>query len=223
MDTDASDNDISVSYLTPKRSGGNASEFAGKYYCGIIGSDGTARFVRVIANGNGSGTLLLESDRQGFSGQVGVTYSVADDGTMIFNYIGVQYAGSLSADGSFYAGTQIQSASQGSIACLSSSANHTLGTAAGRYYGAWSSVQPSTGVTDLLVDVTGTTLESVLVDSTGGRNYSLGADFMLVLYDGQISTSNSYGMISADRRLLFLVNTSPSKFPTLIVYIRQGS
>ena len=225
VDTDAGDNDISVTTLIPKRSGGQTGQFVGTYYCGIISTDGTSRFVRVVADGAGGGLLRLEQDRQGFSGQTAIGYSVADDGTMTFSYnINVQLAGSLSADGSFFTGTQVQSSAQGAIACMRRSSDQTLGTAAGRYYGAWSSVQPVTGVTELVVDVTGQTLENVLRDSGGGRNYSLGQDFMLVLFDGQVSTGTErYGMLSGDRRVLFLVSTDASKFPTLVVYIRQGS
>jgi hypothetical protein len=236
VDTDTSDNDISVSYLTQKRKDAKNSQFSGKYYCGIIGTDGTARFVRVVADGQGGGIMRLESDRQGFGGQVAVSYSVSEDGSMNFSYIGATFSGGLSRDGSLFTGTQVQTPDQGSAACILTSSNQTLGTAAGRYYGAWSNtgdwpqVSPVTAVTELLVDSTGASLESVVRVSAGATG-SLGPGSMLVLFDGQIShrtgvgnsSSTSYGMISGDRRFLFLVNTSPSKYPTLIVYVRQGS
>jgi hypothetical protein len=77
-------------------------------------------------------------------------------------------------------------------------------------------------VTELLVNATGSTAESVHIDSTGGRAYSLGLDFMLVNWDGKLATSANYGAISINGRAMFIVYTDPNKFPTLVYYTRKS-
>ena len=103
-----------------------------------------------------------------------------------------------------------------SFVCSGSPAN-----AAGSWHGSWISTGPTSAVTELLIVISGQTAEAVHVDSIGGRNYSLGSDWMLVNWDGRLETSIQDGAISADGRIAFTVNTDPSKHPTLIVYIRK--
>jgi hypothetical protein len=76
-------------------------------------------------------------------------------------------------------------------------------------------------LTELLLDQRGQTAETVLLDSTGGRNYSLGQNFMLVKGTGQLETRDANGAISPDGQVMFIVQTDPNKFPTLVVYIRK--
>jgi hypothetical protein len=56
----------------------------------------------------------------------------------------------------------------------------------------------------------------------GGRNYSLGSNFMLVKATGEIETRDDSGAVSPDGRVLFIVQTDPNKFPPLIVYVRNS-
>jgi hypothetical protein len=221
VDTDNSDSDFSVTYLTPKLEEATDAMLTGNYYCGRMGTNGAATYFRAVLGGNGSGLMEILSDRLGFYGQTALSYQVSPDGTTIMDYAGVRLVGSLSADGHVFVASQVQSSAQGLAICIRSSANQTLGTVAASYYGAWMSTQAVAAVTSLLVDITGTTAEAVLVDSYGGRSYSLGANWMLVNYDGKTSTQNSEGAISPDGRVMFLVNTNPSGFPTLVVYTRQ--
>ncbi|MCB1710603.1 MAG: hypothetical protein KDI10_17990, partial [Halioglobus sp.] len=92
---------------------------------------------------------------------------------------------------------------------------------AGSYFGAWISTQPVTGVTELQLDTRGQTAETVLRDSAGGRNYAIGQNFMLVKSTGQIETRDADGAVSPDGRIMFIVQTDPNKYPTLIVYVRK--
>jgi hypothetical protein len=56
----------------------------------------------------------------------------------------------------------------------------------------------------------------------GGRNYSLGSNFMLVKATGEIETRDANGAVSPDGRVMFIIQTDPNKFPTLVVYVRQS-
>jgi len=44
---------------------------------------------------------------------------------------------------------------------------------------------------------------------------------MLVKGPGQVDTRDANGAVSPDGRVMFIVQTDPNKFPTLIVYIRK--
>jgi len=220
-DTDNSDNAISASYLVPEQTEADPAVFEGIYYCGHIMSDGRATFFRANLNGNGGGSMVVESDRQDRSGQSPVSYTVDPDGTTTFDYAGLRLAGGLSEDGSLFAASQISSSLQGAAMCLRTSGNKMVGNVAGSYYGAWMSTQPVAGVTELQMNNRGTTVETVIRDSVGGRNYSLGSDFMLVKATGQLETRESYGAVSANGQVMFLINTSPNKFPTLVVYVKK--
>ncbi|MFT6287356.1 MAG: hypothetical protein ACJA09_002110 [Alcanivorax sp.] len=221
VDSDSSDNDVSVTYLQPQRSSARESDLNGNYFCGHVMSDGRATFFRAQINGSGGGTAFILEDRQGRSGQTAISYNVAENGTTTFDYLGMRLAGSLSADGSVLAATQVSARLQGSAMCLRSLANKTVASVAGGYYGAWFSTQPISAVSEIVLDNQGQTAEVVLRDSLGGRNYSLGQDFMLVKATGELKTSDSFGSVSADGRILFLVNTNPNKFPTFIAYVRK--
>ncbi|MEP1471907.1 MAG: hypothetical protein ABJK20_08590 [Halieaceae bacterium] len=220
-DTDNSDNAISASYLVPEQTEADPAVFQGIYYCGHIMSDGRATFFRANLNGKGGGSMVIESDRQGRSRQSIVSYTVEPDGTTTFDYAGLRLAGGLSEDGSLFAATQISARLQGAAMCLRTSGDKMVGNVAGSYYGAWMSTQPVAGVTELQLNNQGTTVETVIRDSVGGRNYSLGQDFMLVKATGQLETRESHGAISANGQVMFLINTSPNKFPTLVVYVRK--
>lgn len=99
VDTDASDEEISVAYLMPERSGADGTEFFGTYYCGHIATEGVARFSKIIADANGGGIFTVLQDRLGASGNYGVGYKVFPDGTMTMDYAGVHLVGSLSTGG----------------------------------------------------------------------------------------------------------------------------
>ena len=222
VDTDTGDGEISVSYLMPKQQQADNSAFNGQYYCGHILTNGQALFFRATMNGKGKGALLILADRQSREGiQTQIQYDVASDGTTTLDYGGARLAGSLSADGSVFTGTQISSNVQGTGICVRASGNKMIGNVAGGYYGAWMSTQPVTGVTELVLDNMGQTRETVLRDSAGGRNYPLAGNFMLVLASGEIETRDANGAVSPDGRVLFIVQTDPNKFPTLVVYVRQ--
>jgi hypothetical protein len=221
VDTDPSDGEISVTYLMPKRTDGQAAEFVGTYYCGHIATGGLARFVKIIAAGNGGGVYSLLSDRAGRFRQAAVSYQVSPSGTMTLDYSNVHLVGSLSAGGAVFTSSQLQSSAHGAAICIRASANNTLANAEGSWIGSWMSTGPNTAVTELLIVRSGQTAEAVHIDSNGGRNYSLGSDWMLVNWDGRLETSIQNGAISADSRIAFTVNTDPSKYPTLIVYIRK--
>ena len=220
-DTDNSDNAISASYMVPEQTEADPAVFEGIYYCGHIMSDGRATFFRANLNGKGGGSMVVESDRQDRAGQSVVNYTVEPDGTTTFDYAGLRLAGGLSEDGSLFAATQISARLQGAAMCLRTSGDKMVGNVAGSYYGAWMSTQPVAGVTELQLDNRGNTVETVIRDSVGGRNYSLGSDFMLVKATGQLETRESYGAVSANGQVMFLINTSPNKFPTLVVYVRK--
>ena len=164
--------------------------------------------------------LADRQDREGF--QAPIDYSVSADGTTTFDYGGVRLAGSISGDGEVFTATQIGSGLQGTATCVKSSGDKMVRNVAGRYYGAWMSTQPVTGVTELVLDNRGQTTEKVLRDSAGGRNYALGDNFMPVLASGELETRDARGAVSPDGRVLFLVQTDPNRFPTLIVYVRQS-
>jgi hypothetical protein len=223
VDTDADDNEISVAYLMPKRNGATSAEFSGLYYCGHIATDGVARFSRITASGNGGGVFQVIQDRKGASGQTAAVYAVLDDGTMTLDYAGVHLVGSLSVDGSVFVSSQLQRSAHGAAVCVRASSGNSLGTMAGEWLGSWISTGLTTAVTELLVRSSGLTAESVYVDSTGRRDYVLGTDSMLVKWDGNFSTREQYGAVSPDGRIAFAVNTEPSKYPTLILYIRKGA
>ena len=172
-------------------------------------------------NGKGSGAMAVISRRLPGASQAAISYEVSEDGTTIFEYAGARLAGSLSADGSVFAATQVTAQLQGAGMCVRTSGNKMVANVAGSYYGAWMSTQPVTGLTELLLDQRGQTAETVLVDSTGGRNYSLGQNFMLVKGTGQVDTRDANGAVSPDGRVMFIVQTDPNKFPTLVVYIRK--
>ncbi len=220
VDTDAGDNEISVTYLQPTQANSGNNNFNGSYFCGHIISDGRATFFRAQLDGNGGGTAFLLEDRQNRSGQSAISYNVSSNGTTLLDYLGIRLAGSLSADGSVFAATQVSRQLQGSAICLRSFSDKTVGSVAGGYIGTLFSTQPASAVTELVLSNQGMTQENVLRDSLGGRNYSLGQDFMLVKATGELETSESFGSVSADGRILFLVNTNPNRFPTLVVYVR---
>jgi predicted nucleic acid-binding Zn ribbon protein len=211
-DTDASDGDISVTYLMPGQTKAKQSAFNGTYFCGHILSNGQSLFFRATMNGKGSGAMAVISRRLPGASQAAISYEVSEDGTTIFEYAGARLAGSLSA---------VTAQLQGAGMCVRTSGNKTVANVAGSYYGAWMSTQPVTGLTELLLDQRGQTVETVLVDSTGGRNYSLGQNFMLVKGPGQVDTRDANGAVSPDGRVMFIVQTDPNKFPTLVVYIRK--
>ena len=222
VDTDNSDGVISASYLQAELTSATTAAFKGTYYCGHVLSNGQSLFFRATMNGKGAGSMVIESDRQnreGFQAQISV--AVSDDGTTTFDYGGARLVGSLSADGSVFTATQISSGVQGAAVCLRTSGNKRIANVAGGYYGAWLSTQPVTAVTELVLDSKGQTRELVLRDSAGGRNYALDANFMLVLASGQIETRDADGAVSPDGRVLFLVQTDPNRFPTLVVYVRK--
>ena len=222
VDTDPGDGEITVTYLMPEQKAADNSRFNGQYFCGHILNNGQSLFFRATMNGKGKGSLVILADRQrreGFQAPIG--YNVSEDGTTTLDYGGARLAGSLSADGSVFSATQISSGVQGAGICVRASGNKMIGSVAGGYYGAWISTQPVTGVTELVLDSKGQTIENVLRDSAGGRNYSLGSNFMLVLASGEIETRDANGAVSPDGRFLFIVQTDPNKFPTLIVYVRQ--
>ena len=222
VDTDSSDGDISATYLQAELSDMTSSAFSGTYYCGHILSNGQSLFFRANMNGKGAGSMIIVSDRQNRTGfQAQISYEVGEDGTTTFDYGGARLVGSLSKDGSVFTATQISSSVQGAAICLRTSGNKRVANVAGGYYGAWLSTQPVTAVTELLLDNQGQTAEVVLRDSVGGRNYPLNSNFMLVLASGQIETRDADGAVSPDGRVLFLVQTDPNKFPTLIVYVRK--
>lgn len=220
-DTDASDGDISVTYLMPGQTKARQGAFNGTYFCGHIVSNGQSLFFRATMNGKGSGAMAVISRRLPGASQAAISYEVSEDGTTIFEYAGARLAGSLSADGSVFAATQVTAQLQGAGMCVRTSGNKMVANVAGSYYGAWISTQPVTGLTELLLDQRGQTAETVLVDSTGGRNYSLGQNFMLVKGTGQVDTRDANGAVSPDGRVMFIVQTDPNKFPTLVVYIRK--
>ena len=221
-DTDTGDGEISVTYVMAKQSKASESAFMGTYYCGHVLSNGQSLFFRANANGKGAGNLVVLSRRLGGgANQAVISYSVSEDGTTILDYAGARLAGSLSRDGSVFTATQVSAPLQGTAICLRTSGNKMVSNVVGSYYGAWFSTQPVAGVTELVLDRLGQTAESVLLDSTGGRNYSLGQNFMLVKASGQIETRDADGAVSPDGRLMFIVQTDPNRFPTLIVYVRK--
>jgi hypothetical protein len=220
-DTDASDGDVSVTYLMPGQTRSRQDAFNGTYFCGHILSNGQALFFRATMNGKGGGAMTVLARRLAGANQAAVTYEVSEDGTTIFEYAGTRFAGSLSPDGSVFAAAQVAARLQGAGMCVRTSGNKMVANVAGSYYGAWMSTQPVTGLTELLLDQRGQTAETVLVDSTGGRNYSLGQNFMLVKGTGQLETRDANGAISPDGQVMFIVQTDPNKFPTLVVYIRK--
>lgn len=222
VDTDNSDGDISATYLQAELTQAERAAFKGTYYCGHILSNGQSLFFRANMNGKGAGSMIIVSDRQNRTGfQAQIAYEVSEDGTTTLDYGGARLAGSLSKDGSVFTATQISSSVQGAGICLRTSGNKRVANVAGGYYGAWLSTQPVTAVTELVLDNRGQTAEVVLRDSIGGRNYALDSNFMLVLASGQIETRDADGAVSPDGRVLFLVQTDPNRFPTLIVYIRK--
>ncbi len=221
-DTDTSDGEISVTYVMAKQSNASQDAFNGTYYCGHVLSNGQSLFFRANMNGKGEGNLVVLSRRLGGgANQAGISYSVSEDGTTILDYAGARLAGSLSQDGSVFTATQVSPALQGAAICLRTSGDKIVSNLVGSYYGAWISTQPVTAVTELLLDKLGQTAEAVLLDSAGGRNYSLGQNFMLVKASGQIETRDADGAVSTDGRLMFIVQTDANKFPTLIVYVRK--
>ena len=169
----------------------------------------------------GGGALIVINQRLTGANQAAMSYKVSADGTTTVDYAGARLAGSLSPDGSVFTATQISPTVQGAAICLRTSSNKMVGNVAGSYYGAWISTQPVTAVTELLLDKMGQTAETALRDSSGGRNYSLGRNFMLVKATGQIETRDADGAVSQDGRVLFIIQTDPNKFPTLIVYVRK--
>jgi len=221
VDTDTSDGDLSVSYLMAKQSKANQAAFNGTYYCGHILSNGQALFFRANVNGKGSGSLFVLRNRLNGANQASMGYQVSEDGTTILDYAGIRLAGSLSPDGSVFTATQVAPSLQGAAICVRSSGDKMVSNVAGSYYGAWMSTQPVSGVTELALDSRGQTTETVLRDSTGGRAYSLGQNFMLVKGSGEIETRDANGAVSPDGRVMFIVQTDPNRFPTLIVYIRK--
>jgi hypothetical protein len=221
VDTDTGNNGISVAYLMPEQAKAQQGAFNGTYFCGHILSNGQALFFRATMDGKGSGAMIVINKRLAGVNQAGMSYVVSADGTTTVDYAGVRLAGSLAPDGSVFTATQISASLQGAAICLRTSGNKMVGNVAGSYYGAWMSTQPVTAVTELLLDKMGQTAETVLRDSSGGRNYSLGQNFMLVKATGQITSRDADGAVSQDGRVLFLVQTDPNRFPTLIVYVRK--
>jgi hypothetical protein len=223
VDTDPGDGEITVTYFMPEQSAAKNNAFSGQYYCGHILNNGQSLFFRATMNGKGKGALIILADRQGRDGlQATIDYSVAADGTTTLDYGGARLAGSLSASGDIFTATQIASKLQGAAICVRASGNKMISNVSGAYYGAWMSTQPITAVTELVLDNKGQTEERVLRDSAGGRNYSLGNNFMLVLASGEIETGDAWGAVSPDGRVLFLVQTGANRFPTLVVYVKQG-
>jgi hypothetical protein len=45
---------------------------------------------------------------------------------------------------------------------------------------------------------------------------------MLVKATGEIETRDANGAVSPDGRVMFIIQTDPNKFPTLVVYVRQS-
>jgi hypothetical protein len=221
VDTDAGDNEISVTYMTPQLSEANSSLFTGKYYCGRISTSGAGEFSEILASGNGTGVFRILAERRGQTGQAAVAYSVAANGTMSLSWGSVSLTGNLSTTGDVYVASQLHSTKRGTAVCIRANSGKSLLNVAGNYLGAWISLQPVTAVTELLIDETGTTAESVHRDSLGGRSYSLGVDWILSFWDGRLSTSANHGAISGDGRTMFIVYTNPSKYPTLVYYTRK--
>ncbi|MDH4039082.1 MAG: hypothetical protein OEW92_03540 [Gammaproteobacteria bacterium] len=220
-DTDTSDNEVSVAYLMPEQAKAQQGAFNGTYFCGHILSNGQALFFRANMDGRGGGALIVLNRRLAGANQAAISYRVSPDGTTTLDYAGARLAGSLSPDGSVFTATQVSPSLQGAGICLRTSGNKMVGNVTGSYYGAWISTQPVTAVTELLLDKMGQTAETVLRDSAGGRNYALGQNFMLVKATGQITTRDADGAVSPDGRVMFIVQTDPNRFPTLIVYVRK--
>lgn len=221
VDTDSSDGEISLTQLMAKQSKAEPSAFTGLYYCGHVLGNGQSLFFRASLDGKGSGTAVVLSHRLGNGGQAPISYSVSEDGTTLLDYAGARLAGSLSADGSVFTATQVSSSVQGTAICLRSSGNKMVGNVKGSYYGAWMSTQPVTAVTEMVLDKLGQTAEAVIRDSAGGRNYFLDQNFMLVKASGQIETRDADGAVSPDGRVMFIVQTDPNRYPTLVVYVRK--
>ena len=221
VDTDTSDGELSVSYLMAEQAQAQQAAFNGTYYCGHILSNGQALYFRATVNGRGSGSLFILRNRLNGANQASISYSVSEDGTTTVDYAGIRLAGSLSPDGGVFTATQVASSLQGAAICVRASGNKMVSNVAGSYYGAWISTQPVSGVTELTLDSRGQTTETVLRDSLGGRGYSLGQNFMLVKGSGEIETRDANGAVSPDGRVMFIVQTDPGRFPTLIVYVRK--
>jgi len=221
VDNDASDGDVSVSYLTSKLSDASPALLRGTYYCGHIGTGGTASFFRAILNGNGGGVMQLESDRLGRTGQAALAYSVNPDGSASLDYSNVRLVGSVTADGGVFLATQLQASARGAAACVRASARQTVLSASGTYNGALFSGAGAVGVTQLLAVNSGQSAEAVLLDSYGNRSYSLGTNWLLVNDDGKARTQDTDGAISGDGRVMFRIKTDPQQYGSLVVYLKQ--
>jgi hypothetical protein len=223
VDSDASDNEIGVSWHTPQLEDADNSLLNGSYYCGRISTNGAGEFSQLILNGKGAGVIKVLEERRGQTGQASVSYSVTPYGAVALSWGSLRLNGGVSSNGDVITASQIESGRRGAAVCIRANAGKSLLNVASSYLGAWISLQPMTAVTELLVDTSGTTAEAVALDSAGGRAYSIGQDWMLVNWDGKLATSSNHGAISADGRFMFIIRLNPGGFPALVFYSRKSA
>ena len=229
VDTDASDNNLSVAFLQAQREGAKLEHMSGEYFCGHISTRnfgrnaGYSRFFRAVLDGKGNGVLTVISDRWQQVGSAALAYQVFDDGTATIQYLGQQMTGSVSADGGIFTSSEISNNGRGAGICVRASGDKLVSSVAGDYYGAWVYIQSPllTGVTELGVNQFGSAAERVVRDSVGDGNYFLDVGFVNVLLGGRLQTRYREGGISPDGRVLFLIETNPQALPNLALYIRK--
>ncbi len=236
---DTEGDDTSVTFYMPKRSSTPSNSFQGNWYCGHIstrnepggGQGGYARFFTAALDSGGGGTLRLVADRwdqQGTSNNIG--YTVFENGTAYLDYLGLRLAGSISADGDVFVGSEISDDVRGVGACLRRSSGKGLDTVSGTFYGVYVSIAAPlfTAVAQRDFTPAGGADLTLRRDSYGGSNRQFG-DFVLTVDDqrGQLETGSRHGAISPDGQVVFFVDTRPSTqissiLPSFSLYFRSN-
>jgi hypothetical protein len=221
VDTNASDGEISVTYLTQELTGASNSLLSGTYYCGSISTDPSASFAKAQFDGRGGGTLTVQDHTLGYTGTTPLKYQIASDGRTQISYQNIRLVGSVSGDGQVMVGTQTQSFAQGSGICIKTSSGKSLGNVAGDYYGVYASTYPSTAVAELSLSSNGSAQGWIVADSFGNRSVPVRVDPVRVSSDGKLSSGRTSGMVSKDGRIGFIVDAGYFGEPSLIVYVRK--
>jgi hypothetical protein len=231
---DTEGDDTSVTFYIPKRETTAAGLFQGSWYCGHISTrvgprrqGGYARFFRAELNDSGSGVFTIVADRWGEFGSQVIGYTLFEDGTALLNYVVnsrvVQLSGSLSADGNLFVGSEIAGDARGIGACVRQSANNTLATVAGTYYGTYVTITSPlyTAVTQRDFTSAGSGDLTIRRDSLGRNNRRLG-DFVLAGFSGQLQTGTREGAISPDGQVMFLIDVRENELPSFSLYMRAN-
>lgn len=210
-DTDKADQDVIFRFGVKTGSGLSNATLSGDYVLyemgDFNGAPWTAR-MSMTANGGGAGTYTVLADSDGGSGTASLAYSVTADGTLTLD----DMPGHISADGSVFLLTDANAA-DGSIKIMigvKKSNGKTNADFNGAYHIAEIGIESGTPWAtrmSFVANGSGSGTYTILADSDGGSGtatstYSVNAD-------GTFTLDGMSGILSADGKVMVLIDTNP--------------